>query len=165
MSRTGRPPQCAFAGLVLSHPTLLYLGSISLITALALLAALRLPGVGTSALWTMAALGLLFPPALDVAIALVQRLVAWRVAPHRLPRLDFTDGIPDDARTMVIIPTLLGSADAVKSLLAHLEVLAHGNLDPRHPLRHPRRFHGRTLGDARTTTRRSWPRRPKACSI
>ncbi len=127
-----RPPAATrLRRAVLSHPTLLYLGSISLITALALLAAFRLPGVGTSALWTIAALGLLFPPALDVAIALVQRLVAWRVAPHRLPRLDFTGGIPEDARTMVIIPTLLGSADAVKSLLAHLEVLAHGNLDPR----------------------------------
>ena len=50
-------------------------------------------------------------PALDIAIALVQRLVAWAVAPRRLPRLDFSDGVPDDARTMVVVPTLLASAD------------------------------------------------------
>ena len=70
-------------------------------------------------------------PRLDLAIAFVQRVVAWRVGPRRLPRLDLSDGVPDDARTMVIVPTLLASVDGVARLLEHLEVLAHGNLDPR----------------------------------
>ena len=66
-----------------------------------------------------------------IAGAFVQRLIAWAVAPRRLPRLDLTDGVPDDARTMVIVPTLLGSPEAVTALLEHLEILAYGNLDPR----------------------------------
>jgi cyclic beta-1,2-glucan synthetase len=77
------------------------------------------------------ALALLFLPALDLAIAFVQRVVAWQVGPRRLPRLDLTDGVPDGERTMVIVPTILGSVDGVARLLEHLEVLAHGNLDPR----------------------------------
>jgi cyclic beta-1,2-glucan synthetase len=32
---------------------------------------------------------------------------------------------------MIIVPTLLASPEAVTALLEHLEVLAHGNLDPR----------------------------------
>jgi cyclic beta-1,2-glucan synthetase len=32
------------------------------------------------------------------------------VAPHALPRMDFAAGIPANARTLVVVPTLLGSA-------------------------------------------------------
>ena len=87
-------------------------------------------GVDGPAASLAVALALLVVPALDLAIAFVQRLVAWRSAPRRLPRLDLSDGVPDDARTMVVVPTLLASAEGVATLLEHLEVLAHGNLDP-----------------------------------
>ena len=49
--------------------------------------------------------------------------------PKRLPRLDFSEGVPETARTMVIVPTMLTSAAGVDALLEHLEVLALGNLD------------------------------------
>src|SRR5207247_961281 len=76
---------------------------------------------------------LLLIPAADIAIALAQRVVAWAFPPRRLSRLDFTDRIqriPDDARTMVVVPTILTSAESVAALLEHMEVLALGNLDP-----------------------------------
>ena len=76
------------------------------------------------------------------------------------PRLDFQTGVPEDARTMVVVPTLLTSVAGVVELLEHVEVLALGNVDPR-PLRHPRRFrrrcHRRTAGGRRDPGRR--PRR------
>ena len=62
--------------------------------------------------------------------SIVQRLVAALVPPRRLPRLDFSSGVPESARTMVVVPTLLGSVAGVERLLAHLEVQALGNLDP-----------------------------------
>ncbi|HSD67060.1 MAG TPA: DUF3131 domain-containing protein, partial [Vicinamibacteria bacterium] len=67
----------------------------------------------------------------DVAIAVVQSLGVRFAAPRRLPRLDFTNGVPESARTMVVVPTLLTSVERVSDLLEHLEVLALGNLDPR----------------------------------
>src|SRR6185295_15976919 len=73
---------------------------------------------------------LLVMPAADVAIALAQRVVASAIPPRRLPRLDFSAGVPDEARTMVVVPTLLTSETSVAALLAHMEVLALGNLDP-----------------------------------
>ncbi len=39
-------------------------------------------------------------------------------------------GIPEEARTLVVVPTLLTSVGGVVGLLEHLEVLALGNLDP-----------------------------------
>jgi cyclic beta-1,2-glucan synthetase len=117
--------------LALDHPTLLYLGSIGTLTALALAtAATTLDRIGASWFAIVVTLALLLVPTLDIAIAFIQRILARLVPPRRLPRLDFTDGVPDDARTMVVVPTLLASPAGVSSLLSHLEVLAHGNLDP-----------------------------------
>ncbi len=117
--------------LVLGHPTLTYLGLIGLATALLLAVAFGgLFGAGYGVRTLVVALVLLLLPALDVATALVQRLSAWAVGPRRLPRLDLSDGVPDDARTMVVVPTLLTNPEAVADLVAHLEVLAYGNLDP-----------------------------------
>jgi cyclic beta-1,2-glucan synthetase len=74
---------------------------------------------------------LLVFPASEFAIALVQRLTAWVVPPRRLPRLDCSGSVPEHARTMVIVPTLLTSVTGVNELIEHLEVQALGNLDPR----------------------------------
>jgi cyclic beta-1,2-glucan synthetase len=117
---------------VFAHATFLYLGPIAIITALLLMASAAYAwheGASTRLLATLVLLLLI--PAADIAIALAQRVVAWAIPPRRLPRLDFSDRIPDDARTMVVVPTLLTSIEAVAALLEHIEVLALGNLDAR----------------------------------
>ncbi|HEY3351258.1 MAG TPA: glucoamylase family protein [Thermoanaerobaculia bacterium] len=68
-------------------------------------------------------------PASQLAVLIVQRLVNAFVPPRRLVRLDFSSGVPESARTMVVVPTLLGSVAGVERLIAHLEVQALGNLD------------------------------------
>ncbi len=73
---------------------------------------------------------LLLLPASDFAVAAVQRLAAHLVTPLPLPRLDFKTGVPEDSRTMVVVPTLLTSVAGVAELLEHVEVLALGNADP-----------------------------------
>jgi len=59
-------------------------------------------------------------PASELAIALVQRLAARWAPPRRLPRLEFPAGVPEDARTMVVVPTLLTSVPAVAALVEHV---------------------------------------------
>jgi cyclic beta-1,2-glucan synthetase len=116
---------------VFAHATTVYLGAIGLLTlGLVAGAAAYVQGSGgtlAGALWTAA---LLLLAASELAIAVVQRLAAHLVPPRRLPRLDFLNGIPQEARTMVVIPTLLTSPDGVAQLLEHLEVVALGNTDP-----------------------------------
>ncbi len=92
---------------------------------------------------------LLLLPASEVAIALVQRLAARFAPPRRLPRLDLSAGIPEDARTLVVVPTLLTSVEGVERQLEHLEVLALGNLDPR--------VHFAILGDFADAAARDMP--------
>ena len=117
---------------VKAHATAIYLGAISVTTLALVLAALwyaRLSGASTVMLGMAAALWLI--PASDLAIAFIQKLVGRLVRPETLPRLELIDGVPDDARTIVVIPTLFTSADGITALLEHLEVVAIGNHDPR----------------------------------
>ena len=116
---------------IFRHATAVYLGSIASVTVL-------LAGLGAdyarrsgASPWTELAVALLLLlPASDLAIALVQRVAARLAPPRRLPRLEFAESIPADARTMVIVPTLLSSGPEVQELLEQIEVLALGNLDP-----------------------------------
>jgi cyclic beta-1,2-glucan synthetase len=115
-----------------AHATAVYLGLIGLVTALLLsLGIAYLHGQGASP-WVSA--GAVLPLSLlasEVAIAFVQRLAARWAPPRRLPRLEFPAGIPDNAQTIVVVPTLLTSVPTVTGLIEHIEVLALGNLDPR----------------------------------
>ena len=114
-----------------NHASGVYLGTIAISTA-----ALLSLGVaygrqaGASSIVQVGIVLLLLLPASDVAISCIQRLIARLIPPKRLPRLDFSAGVPESARTMVIVPTMLTSAAGVDALLTHIEVLALGNLDP-----------------------------------
>ncbi|WP_248353653.1 GH36-type glycosyl hydrolase domain-containing protein [Anaeromyxobacter oryzae] len=114
-----------------AHATTMYLGTIALATAALVGAAVGYARHGGGSTWAQIGVALLVVlPASEVAVALVQRLTARLVPPRRLPRLDLSSGVPEDARTLVVVPTLLTSVAGVAALLEHLEVLALGNLDP-----------------------------------
>ena len=133
-----------------AHATSFYLGSIGLVTAALLALAVAYVQAEGGARWAQAwTAALLLLPASEFAIALVQRLAAHLVPPRRLPRLDFQAGVPEDARTMVVVPTLLTSVAGVVELLEHVEVLALGNVDPR--------IHFAILGDFADATAAEMP--------
>jgi cyclic beta-1,2-glucan synthetase len=113
------------------HATAAYLGPVVMLTALIVASGVAYARYhGGSLLMQAVVLILLLIPASDVALSLVQRLMAWAIRPRRLPRLEFLGPIPADARTMVVVPTILRSPESVAALLEHMEVLALGNLDP-----------------------------------
>ena len=115
---------------VFVHATGAYLGSIGIATAVLVGLGLAYVAQAGGSLGTQAWVALLLLlPASDVSIALAQRLVAHYARPRRLPRLEFLAGIPENMRTMVVVPTLLTSVPEALALIEHVEVLALGNLD------------------------------------
>ncbi|MHB1189097.1 GH36-type glycosyl hydrolase domain-containing protein [Thiobacillus sp.] len=112
----------------------LYLGPILLLTALVtaiVLSALGLSGgfdAGDGRLWLFALPLVIAASAL--AVPLVNLLVTLTLPPRALPRMDFSKGIPDSHRTMVIVPTLLTSPQDVDDLLEAMEIRYLGNRDP-----------------------------------
>ncbi|NEX22798.1 cyclic beta 1-2 glucan synthetase [Thiorhodococcus mannitoliphagus] len=111
-------------------PLVLYLGGIVLLTALfaaGLLEQAQSDGMRDWLLWV-----LLVPAVLgasQLAVALVNWLATLLATPYPLPRMDFSSGIPTEARTLVVTPTMLTSAEGVEALLEALEVRYLANQD------------------------------------
>jgi cellobiose phosphorylase len=77
--------------------------------------------------WLLAMLALLAFS--ELGIALVNWIATLLVPPRPLPRMDFSKGIPATARTLVVVPSMLGSAEGVDSLVEALEVRFLANRD------------------------------------
>ena len=113
-----------------AHPLGIYLGGIAAVGALVLAGAVayaQAAGGQTLALVVVALFSLL--PALIVGVNLVNAVITRRVPPRVLPKLDFSDGVPQDCRTMVVVPALLSSEDEVDFLLCQIELHYLGNTD------------------------------------
>ncbi|MFC3375762.1 GH36-type glycosyl hydrolase domain-containing protein [Rugamonas sp. CCM 8940] len=112
-------------------PLATYLGATGLLTlavALPLLARAASDGAHGPAL---AALALLAPvAAAQLALALVNWGATLLTRPHPLPRMDLRAGVPAGARSIVVVPTLIYSADNVAALGEQMEVRYLANRDP-----------------------------------
>ena len=65
-----------------------------------------------------------------MGVLVVNCLVTALLPPEVLPRMSFKkDGVPDDCRTLVVVPTLLTTPGAVQNELNRLEVRFLGNTD------------------------------------
>ncbi|WP_307726908.1 GH36-type glycosyl hydrolase domain-containing protein [Massilia psychrophila] len=112
-------------------PLATYLGAIAVFTALFTVSVMLhswhngLDGALLVLLGVMAAIG-----SSQLALALVNFMATQLTVPHPLPRMDFREGIPDDARTMVVVPSMLFTIDNVAPLCEALEVRYLANRDP-----------------------------------
>ncbi|MDR3495903.1 MAG: glucoamylase family protein [Ancalomicrobiaceae bacterium] len=95
--------------------------------AIVLLILLALPlwglaanGLGTGWISLLLLLGAI--PAMDAAIALVNRGVSSGLRATPLPALELKNGIPAEYRTLVAVPTLLSSLEAIDEQVEGLEI-------------------------------------------
>ncbi len=111
-------------------PLLLYGGTILLMTAViagCLAAQAHAGGVRGWALGLVGLLSLLCTSHLTVAV--VNWLATMLATPRPLPRMDFSKGIPPECRTLVVVPTMLPSAQTIEDLVEALEVRFLANRD------------------------------------
>ncbi|WP_129646082.1 GH36-type glycosyl hydrolase domain-containing protein [Peristeroidobacter agariperforans] len=107
--------------------------SVLLLAALIIsipLAALAAQGIARAHLLVCALLGMI--PAIDLSVALVNRAVTRGFGATMLPGLSLRKGIPASMRTMIVVPALLTTREAIEALLERLEVhylaSSHGEL-------------------------------------
>lgn len=72
---------------------------------------------------------LLFLPVTQAAVELVNYFITSILKPQPLPKFDFTDGIPDNCKTLVAVPTLLINEKQIRQLVEDLEIRYLGNQD------------------------------------
>ena len=112
------------------HAVGAYFGTLLLLTA-GLVAVPLLFVVGLVPWLTLGVLGLLLLlPASELAVLIVNYLVTSIFQPEVLPKMSFEkEGIPDNCRTLVVVPMLLTTPSAIQSQLSRLEIHYLGNTD------------------------------------
>ncbi len=115
---------------VRNWPTAFYLSTIALATCGILAAVFAGAGGSASSVGRLAIIFLIaLVPVVECAIAVTNLLVTHLLKPERLPRLDFSAGIPDDCATLVAIPILLASDKQVRQAVRDLEIRYLANRD------------------------------------
>jgi cyclic beta-1,2-glucan synthetase len=100
-----------------------YASAVTIVAALLLalplwaLAELGLRGASVSLLGLLGVI-----PALDAAVALVNRAVSAGFGAALLPALELRDGVPPHLRTLVAVPTLLTTPEAIEAQIERLEI-------------------------------------------
>ena len=66
-------------------------------------------------------------PSSEIAIQIVQYILSKVVKPKLIPKIDYSNGIDEEHKTMVVIPTILKSKEKVQELMEKLEVFYLAN--------------------------------------
>jgi cellobiose phosphorylase len=112
-------------------PFAVFLGAIAVTTGVltaGLAANAGVAGVSGEILTLAIVLSLLVSS--QFAVTIVNWLTTLLVMPHSLPRMDFSKGIAAQARTLVVVPSMLTSVRNVEDLVEALEVRFLANRDP-----------------------------------
>jgi hypothetical protein len=112
-----------------AHADDFFINGIELIAILFIAALMLLPLAHSTLIGGLATALLLFLPAMQCAVEIVNNSVTALFDPFPLPKLDFSRGIPSDCTTLVTVPTLLPSEAQVRTLVNDLEVRFLANRD------------------------------------
>jgi len=125
------PRPAALARWAHAHALPLYAGSIGTLTlVLGVRLMFEVHGEIAWPWWAEAlfALGLVLASS-QLAVSLANWIVTLFVQPQPLPRMDYGNGIAAESRTLVVVPTMLGSAESIEALVEALEVRFLANRD------------------------------------
>ena len=114
-----------------TYPDDFYIGGIQTI-ALVTMAAIILPLVPRYNPFGSLAIAFLFLllPVSQGAVELVNHAITAIFKPQPLAKLDFSEGVPQECKTLVAVPTLLLNEKQVHDLVQELEVRCLANQDP-----------------------------------
>jgi len=124
------PVHVRWKRLLQQSPLMFYLAPVAFLTlifAAPLLASAHRDAMPAAALVLLAIPCLIMTSRL--AIGLINWLVTFSMVPAVLPKMDYANGIPDEARSLVVIPTLIASLGDVEELVEGLEVRFLANRD------------------------------------
>jgi cellobiose phosphorylase len=110
--------------------TALYLGGVTIGTVVICLALARLAISLGAAPIVGAMLALLATiPVSELTVSVVQLIAVATTKPVPLPKLEFREGLPEALRTLVVVPAMLTSRQAIVDLIEWLEVHFLANQD------------------------------------
>ena len=107
-----------------------YAGMIAFVTAIVLAAPLLVAAHAGSFGWALALLAVAgLVPASDIAVTVVNRAITQQVGAMPLPELELAEGVPQELRTIIVVPTMLASIADIRNQVERLEVHYLSNPD------------------------------------
>ena len=114
-----------------THPDEFYLPGIEILTfGIMSAVVLMLTSTVTAPSLILFAMLVLLIPCSQSAVQLMNYLTTALLRPEILPKLDFSESIPEECTTLVAVPALLLNEKQVRRLVQNLEVRYLGNHDP-----------------------------------
>ena len=111
-------------------PLPIYLGLLALLTFLFARPLVQAAAHDQLPLWTLIVIAISATIlASQLGLSLLNWLATLTVAPQRLPRMDYSKGIPASARTLVVIPSMIANTQDIEDLVESLEVRFLANRD------------------------------------
>ncbi len=117
---------------MLRYPTRLYIASLALLTvALSTTFGFAAYKTGSVSYFTLFLLGFLaLFPSSELATYLLHMFITWVVPPRVLSKMSFKEGIPEDCRTLVVVPMMLITPESIQGEIEKLEVRYFANQGP-----------------------------------
>jgi cyclic beta-1,2-glucan glucanotransferase len=107
-------------------PDYFYFLSVEVVALGLIVAALTWLDPRPPAIWAVA---LILLAVTEAAVMITNTVVTSLLPPKKLPKLDFSKGIPKSCATVVVVPTLLTSETQVRKAVKDLEIRFLGNRD------------------------------------
>jgi membrane glycosyltransferase len=113
-----------------AFPLAIYTGTIGLLTAYVSGSLFRIANDGTIH-WGIVALFriVMVLSSSHFATAIVNWIATLWVAADSLPKMDFSEGVPPESRTLTVVPTMLTNLEEIEGLVEALEVRFLANRD------------------------------------
>ena len=116
--------------MVLDHPTSFYISFLTTII-LVLLIPLMVYVYRSNPhfIWPVLILMIALIPASDSCLNILNLFITYLVGPFILPKINLEEGIPNHAKTFVVIPTIINQKESISQLLEDLEIRFLSNQD------------------------------------
>jgi cyclic beta-1,2-glucan synthetase len=113
-----------------TFPLSIYLLSVLVFTWLGIAGLFSFGDWGSSSPWLLLMVAIpIFMCGVQFGLGVVNWLCTVLMRPQALPRMDFGDGIPEEHRTCVVVPSMLSGIDSIDRLLEGLEIRYLANRD------------------------------------
>ncbi|MBB5210400.1 cellobiose phosphorylase [Microbulbifer hydrolyticus] len=109
--------------MLLDRPSSVYFTTLAFFSVPALLVlATYLLLSGTGIATTLLVCAVATVPIVGIALALVNGLITHSLSPSKLPKMDFSRGIPEEYRSAVVMPVLVADIDDIERIFQCLEM-------------------------------------------
>lgn len=106
---------------------LYYFLTVFILTAIPVAYLVNLTFYNIAWFWTVLLTVIILIAMSEVILSIINPMLMFLKKPYLLPQMDFSKRIPDTARTLVVVPTLLKSINDINTLIEGLEIRFLGN--------------------------------------